>query len=159
MKKLLTFLLFNTLFFASYTAYAPKAINSSPKPPPQVLWTVKGVAGAKLRNSETTVALAFWAALKPDFIYVRIEEGIGKGKIKGYESALDRTKTLEALKNGTFPKLYKDSPSHFLNKTVEEAKIKREFLNKTIEEAFEGKNKNTKKLKEFCKKVTQVSTE
>ena len=75
MKKSLSFLLLSTLLFSSYAASAP---NISPKTRPQALWTVKGDTTVNLPIGDTTVALAFWAALKPEFIYLRVEEGVDK---------------------------------------------------------------------------------
>lgn len=144
MKKPLSLLLLcSSIFFSSHAACADSSIpNFSPQTRPQALWTVKG---------ETTVALAFWAALQPKFIYLRVEEGVDKKKngkeIIAYENAFDRRDTLKALREGTFVKLYKDSP------IAPSVMPKRELLESTVEKAFDGKNERTSELRNFCDQV------
>lgn len=151
MIKNLSFLLLSTLLFSSYSA---DVTNSSPKSVPQVLWYAQGNRKLNPKIGETTVAFAFWAKQKKDFIYMRVEEGVdkkltGKGII-GYESAFDREKALKALRDGTFLELYKTAP---ITPSLEP---KRSFLIETAREALEGKNETTSpELENFCSKVEQ----
>lgn len=147
MKKFLFLLLFNFLTFSLHTA--DNKPNLSPKTLPQALWTVMGNTHVDLKPGKNTVALAFWAKLKPDYVYLRIENK-EEGNIKGYDSAFDRTVALAALRNGSFINLYKASP------TAPSIQSKAKMLNQAAEIAFKGLNQETsRELCAFCNQVEQ----